>query len=142
MLIDIISQGKPPKCTGDIELILFFFNASLILLIEMLPVSSSISANTTSPPVNIEEFAVDANEIGDVSNFFPFVLFEMIEAKCNPAVQLDTTTAYFEPTYFEINFSNLLINGPWVRKLLFKTFLQLISPLYLCDAFHMVSLKY
>ena len=47
-----------------------FFNASLILLIEMLPVSSSISANTTSPPVNIEEFAVDANEIGDVSNFF------------------------------------------------------------------------
>ena len=54
-------------------------------------------------PQNKEEFAVETKVMGEVSKVFPFFIFEAIAAKCNPAVQLETATAYLDPTYFKIS---------------------------------------
>ena len=56
--------------------------------------------------------AVEQNELGDVINLLPFFNLAIIAERCNPAEQLDTATAYFEPTNLEIFFSNSSIKGP------------------------------
>ena len=52
---------------------------------------------------DILKISKDIIEVNILSFFEKFIAFKAI---CNPAVQLDTATAYFDPTYFEIFFSN------------------------------------
>ena len=65
-----MSQGNPPKCTGEIEFILIFLYKFFISFIERFAVKGSTSQKIVFPPVNIDELAVDTNDIGDVSKFF------------------------------------------------------------------------
>ena len=57
-----------------------------------------MSAKSKSAPQWIPALAVEQNEFGEVINLLPFFNFAIIAERCNPAEQLDTATAYLEPT--------------------------------------------
>src|SRR5690606_12455062 len=78
-------------------------------------VSGSISANQTSPPAYLTQFADAANVIGVVITRSPCFNPNAKTAKCNPEVALLTATAYFEPTYWANFSSNSFTLGPCVR---------------------------
>ena len=50
--------------------------------------------------------AVETNVIGDVIILSPFLIPKAKVDKCKPAVALETATAYLDPTYLHISFSN------------------------------------
>ena len=89
--------------------IFFLLNFFTKLSKSIFNVLSLISENTGLKLFNKIVLAVDTNEIGDVITLFFLSLGRHISAKCKPAVQLLTATAYFEPTYFAMFFQILLL---------------------------------
>ena len=70
----------------------------LVLSKESKYVSGFISANQTSPPAYLIQFADAANVIGVVITLSPSFNPKAKTDRCNPEVALLTATAYFEPT--------------------------------------------
>ena len=64
----------------------------------------SISRKTGLYLLCIIAFAVETKEIGEVITSFFFCFFIDAKAKCNPAEQLLSATAYLDPTILQIFF--------------------------------------